>query len=143
MSYSFIPKGEGAPYQEEPVIVFATGENTQKYRNIQANRHVSLLVHDWVAARGGRRGSIPSGEQNTPLSHILQSLNQTELSNLSATIAGEATVVTGPEAEFFRQKLRESSPPEAKCFVESANVVIVKLIAATVADIHNRVSTYE
>lgn len=150
MNYCFIPKGDGLPYEEGPVIVFATGEATQKYRNIQANRHVSLLVHDWVAARGGKRGSIsngvtPSGNPSTAtsLSHILKSLNQTELSNLSATISGEAKIVEGPEAEFFRQKLRDSNPPEAKCFVESAKVVTVKLVAATVADVHNRVSTYE
>lgn len=142
MNYSYVPKGEGEPYQSEPTVVFATGINTHKYRNIEANRHVSLLVHDWVAVRGRNR-SLPGNSNQTPLSQLLQNLNQTEVSNLSATISGEATIVEGDEAEFFRAKLRESSPPEAKCFVESAKVVIVKLVGATVADVHNRVATYE
>jgi hypothetical protein len=140
MNYTYVAAGDAEPYESEPVIILATTKNTQKFDNISSNSKVSVLVHDWVTARSLGQESGSGGG----LSQFLHNLNQSELSSVSATLSGCATIVEGGEKEkFFRDKHLKAHSREARCFIEGAVIVLVKVQSATVADSHNRVSTYE
>jgi hypothetical protein len=147
MTYTYVPAGEGKPYTDDAVVVLATKRDTQKYENISNNPNVSLLVHDWVTARtlgqSGSGGSQANASGAPGLSQFLQQLNQAELSSVSATLDGHATLVKGDEAEFFRMKHLHRNSREARCFIEDAEIVLVRICSATVANLQNQVETYE
>ena len=139
MNYTYVPQGEGAPYEESACVVLTSKRDTQKFQNIEVNPNVSLLVHDWVTAKSMAESA------GTGLAQLLKNLNQSEMSSLSATLTGTAKIISDDkEADFFREKHLENNPVDAKCFIKGDTVVIlVKIESATVADVQNHVRTYE
>lgn len=152
MTYTYVPAGHGKPYTDGAVVVLATKRDTQKYENILHNPNVSLLIHDWVTARtvgqgdgapSGPSAGTTSGSSPYGLAQYLQKLNQAELSSVSATLDGHATLTKGDEAEFFRQKILAHNSREARCFIEDAEIVLVHITSATVANSRNQVESYD
>jgi Pyridoxamine 5'-phosphate oxidase len=85
-----------------------TNAQSLKTRNLLANPHVSLLVHDWVSHRpptasrhaAGREGSPPAAATRSSLASLLLNINTSALSSISTTITGEAQFVErGSEQE--------------------------------------------
>ncbi|KAK9457584.1 hypothetical protein V1511DRAFT_494054 [Dipodascopsis uninucleata] len=143
MNYTYIPKGEAEPYESDAVIVMTTERQTKKFFNMTANPRVSILVHDWVSkqAHADDPSSAPQG-----LTQFLLSMNQAELSSISATLNGQARIVTDDgEEKFFKEKHLNSNPSDARRFIDAANVavVIVKVSSARVADMENNVFSWK
>lgn len=139
MNYTYVPQEKASKYEKQPVIIVATQRATQKFDNISSNPNVSVLIHDWVAGRGSKNQADASGG----LSQFLAQLNQAEYSSLSATFKGTATILNGEAEKYFRDILVESQSEEARCFIEGAAVILIKLQGATVTDNRNNVSSYE
>ena len=110
MNYTYLPSSPYSP--SEPVIVMTTNPASKKMANLQANPHVSLLVHDWVSHRppttnarrlsGGTSSVSPS---RSSLASLLLNLNTSAMSSISATINGSARVADAgtDEERFYRQ----------------------------------------
>ena len=137
-------------------VIFATSKSTQKYKNIIANPSVSLLIHDWVTAKklSLRKTSVSntpvpdsndSEEQPSRLLNLLQELNQSELSQMSATLSGTATVIdpSSEESDYYEKQLLTVNP-DANCYIKGDdNVIIkVKILDAKISDSENRTSYY-
>lgn len=138
MNYTFVPRESAAPYETEPVIIVATQRDTQKFENLKSNANVSVLIHDWVAGKtSGANGSLGG------LANFLAQLNQAEYSSLSATFKGTATILSGDAEVYFRNLLTASRTNEARCFIEGAAVILIKLTGATVTDNRNNVNSYD
>ncbi|KAK9460793.1 uncharacterized protein V1516DRAFT_677670 [Lipomyces oligophaga] len=142
MNYTYIPPGSALPYDAEGVIVMTTERHTKKFFNITANPRVSILVHDWVSKQANptSTSSPTSGPQG--LSQLLLSMNQAELSSISATLNGIARIVTNPDEEaFFKQRHLASNPVDARTFIDADDIalIVVKISSARVADVENNV----
>ncbi|KAK9241103.1 hypothetical protein V1525DRAFT_352513 [Lipomyces kononenkoae] len=135
MNYTYIPKGDALPYEEGAVIVMTSERQTKKFFNISANSRVSILVHDWVSKQ--TTNDAPQG-----LTQFLLSMNQAELSSISATLNGRARIVEGEaEEKFFKEKHLASNPADARLFIDAENVavIVVSVSSARVADLDNNV----
>ncbi|AET38500.1 pyridoxal 5'-phosphate synthase Ecym_2803 [Eremothecium cymbalariae DBVPG len=160
MNYTYIPPHKA--YQTDnvaPYIIFGTHVDTEKYHNIVANPHVSLLIHDWVTAKKlslkkysntntPTEGDVKSQDESgqSRLLSLLQELNQVELSQMSASLRGLAEVVEpdSDESKFYEHVLLKANP-DAKCFIQGDDVVIVKVQVerAKISDNENNTSVYE
>lgn len=141
MNYTYIEPGSDNPYDDSPLVILASHKDTQKFANIEKNPKISLLIHDWTTAGKGSQSSFSAGSDS--LSALLHNLNQNEISALSATFGGQATILSGEKADYYRNKLLEANSKEAKCFIESAEVIAVKILGAKVTDKENRSSVYD
>ncbi|CDK29137.1 unnamed protein product [Kuraishia capsulata CBS 1993] len=168
MNYTYINAHDAFGASPHPIIALSTHTGTQKYENIYSNPHVSLLVHDWVTANSIYKEAIDEEEeeqeeQEEPGSHnssrngsisstapskllqMLQGLNQNELSSVSATLAGEATILLQPSEEkaYYKRKMLHANP-DAKLYIDGDDVaiILVSLTKSRVADIQNNVSEY-
>lgn len=107
MNYTYLPTSTFSP---SPVIIMTTNPASKKTANLQANPHVSLLVHDWVSHRPPTTSRRPSGgaasvsPTRTPLATLLLNLNTSAMSSISATINGSARLVAPgtDEDRFYR-----------------------------------------
>ena len=79
---------------------------SRKTINLVSNPKVSLLVHDWVSHRPptanpdpGRSGSPPPAAARSSLAAMLLTINTSAMSRISATINGEARVVSQGSSE--------------------------------------------
>lgn len=121
MNYTYLPSSAFSP---SPIIIMTTNPASKKMSNLQANPHVSLLVHDWVSHRpptssrrmsgGGQQGQ--PGQQHassssssvsptrSSLASLLLNLNTSAMSSISATINGSARLVQPDtdEERFYR-----------------------------------------
>lgn len=159
MNYTYVPPHRA--FQEESsnshYVIFATSKSTQKYKNIIANPASSLLIHDWVTAKklSLRKNSVSSTptadnenseEQPSRLLNLLQELNQSELSQMSATLSGTASVIepSSEESEYYEKQLLAANP-DANCYIKGDDTVIikVKILNAKVSDSENRTSFYD
>lgn len=104
MNYTFLPSYNA----DGPVIIMTTNAQSLKTQNLQTNKKVSILVHDWVSHRpptaaivsGDRSGSPPAAATRSSLATMLLNLNTSAMSSISTTIAGEARIVpAGSEEE--------------------------------------------
>ncbi|KAK9389021.1 hypothetical protein V1515DRAFT_596859 [Lipomyces mesembrius] len=139
MNYTYIPKGDAVPYEEDAVIVMTSERQTKKFFNITVNSRVSILVHDWVSKQTAN--NAPQG-----LTQFLLSMNQAELSSISATLNGRARIVDDQEEErFFKEKHLASNPTDARLFIDAENVavIVVKVSSARVADVDNNIVNWK
>lgn len=144
MNYTYIPQADGLPYEAEPCIILTTPTDTVKFHNILSNSNVSLLVHDWVTSKPMDKLDTTNTARRPSLAQMLKDMNQNELSSISATLAGTATVLEGDSAKFFREKHHQANPGDAKYFInDSTAVIMVKIQSATVADCENHVKVYD
>ncbi|SCU80720.1 LAFA_0C00804g1_1 [Lachancea sp. 'fantastica'] len=146
-------------------IIMATQKNTEKYENILHNPQVSVLIHDWVTAK--KLSLRKSSMSNTPtpaessqelssqaanadhpsrLLNLLQELNQSELSQMSATLQGHAEHLDtfSDEFDYYEQELLKANP-DARVYTrgENVSVVKVKLVNAKVSDSENNTKFYD
>lgn len=136
MNYTFIT--EGSDY----FIFLTTPKNTQKYSNISQNKNVSILVHDWTLTK---QQQTPEVSDSNSLLKFLQNLNQNELSQVSATLSGEAQILdsSNPNLDLYK-KLHLANNPTAKAFIDGDDIafVLVKILSSKVADNYNNVDEY-
>ncbi|KAM3165274.1 Pyridoxamine 5'-phosphate oxidase-like protein [Lachancea thermotolerans] len=173
MNYTYISpekvfvadKEKGATGERRHYIIMATQRDTEKYENIAQNPEVSVLIHDWVTAK--KLSLRKSSMSNTPtpepqsasaaaaaqnpdhpsrLLNLLQELNQSELSQMSATLRGRAEAVD-PSSEEFRyyEEALLKANPDAGVYTKGQNVAVVKvrLESAKVSDRENNTSFYD
>ncbi|ELR07133.1 hypothetical protein GMDG_02402 [Pseudogymnoascus destructans 20631-21] len=115
MNYTYLAS---TPFSPSPIIIMTTNPSSRKMHNLLSNPHVSLLVHDWVSHRPLPTASTTiSPEPEQPAAHrsslatLLQNLNSSALSSISASINGDARVVEGGTEE--EKWLREAHLREA------------------------------
>lgn len=121
MNYTYLPT---SAYSSSPVVIMTTNPASKKTANLQANPHVSLLVHDWVSHRppttssarrlsGGNNNNNNNNSSNSnsstsptrsSLASLLLNLNTSAMSSISATINGSARLVdpSTDEDRFYR-----------------------------------------
>ncbi|KAK9473676.1 uncharacterized protein V1510DRAFT_413574 [Dipodascopsis tothii] len=140
MNYAYIGKGEAGPYEDDACVVMSSDRQTQKFNNIKNNPKVSLLVHDWVP----KQTETPT-VGSAGLAQLLRSMNEAELSRISVTLNGYASVPAGEEAAFFKQRLLESSTEDARKYIDADNtaIVVVKIISARITDVENNIVNWE
>ncbi|KAL5353648.1 hypothetical protein ACLOAV_001686 [Pseudogymnoascus australis] len=157
MNYTYLAS---TPFSPSPSIIMTTNPSSRKTHNLLANPHVSLLVHDWVSHRPlpttSTTSASPEPEQQpqhrSSLATLLQNLNSTALSSISASINGDARIVeSGTEEERFLREahLRNNTFGEGEeagergaqdggrgCFIEGeeVRVVVVRITDGRVAD---------
>ncbi|KAK9379597.1 uncharacterized protein V2V93DRAFT_373139 [Kockiozyma suomiensis] len=139
MNYTYLPEGSALPYESDAVIIVTTERHTKKFFNITANPRVSILVHDWVSKQ---TSTTPSSAGPNGLTQFLLSMNQAELSSISATLNGIARIVTDPtEEKFFKDRLLASNPSDARTFIDAEDVALIaiKVSSARVVDNDNNV----
>ena len=116
MNYTYLPQ---SPWTSSPTVVMTTPYSSKKTHNILQNSRVSLLVHDWVASRpptlashvdqthvngadshgsgtsvnGNSHARSPPPLQRSSLASLLVALNSSELSSVSVTMYGTASLV--------------------------------------------------
>lgn len=129
MNFSLVQPEGG----DRPVIILASPRDTVKLENIQANPNVSLLIHDYVT---------PSSSEGTNLASYLQKINQSELSQRSATISGRARIAQGDEAEYFRKKHLQAHK-DAACFIDNADIIVVEMDRGKIADSRNNITQFD
>ncbi|KAK7205050.1 hypothetical protein BZA70DRAFT_278965 [Myxozyma melibiosi] len=137
MNHTYLPEGSALPYDSDALIVVTTERQTKKFFNISANPRVSILVHDWVAKQ---TNPVPSNAGPNGLTQFLLSMNQAELSSISATLNGVARIVTDPEEEkFFKEKHLAANPTDARTFIDTDDsaLIVIKVSSARVVDTDN------
>jgi hypothetical protein len=105
---------------------------------------VSILVHDWTAPRPSTSSPQPSGP--SALTSFLQNINLLQLSSISATLNGVATVLNPADeaTAFFIKKHLESNPPESRPYIDKPDVAVIKvrISSARIADLEDRVEKW-
>ena len=108
---------------------------------------MSILVHDWTTPRPASSSPPTSGP--SALTSFLQNINLLQLSAISATLNGVATVLPSsqtPEdaAGFFVRKHLESNPPESRTYIDKPDVAVIKvrISSARIADVDDRVEKW-
>lgn len=130
--------------QEHTYIILATGKSSVKYKNIEQNPNVSLLFHDWTTAKNIFQNNDASNLDQSNLFKVLQSLNQTELSQVSATLSGNCKIIkNNDELNYYKSKLLKENP-DAKVYIEGedSSIILVQITSAKVCDSDNNTSVY-
>lgn len=163
MNYTYIPPHKA--FKEESsnnhYVIFPTNKETGKYSNIKNNPNVSLLIHDWVTAKklSLKKSStsntptyltsttdIPIEEHPSRLLCLLQELNQSELSQISASLTGIAFIIdpATDESYYYKHALLKANP-DAECFINGNDTVVIKvqLLSAKVSDSDNNTKIYK
>ena len=154
MNYTYLAS---TPFSPSPSIIMTTNPASRKTHNLVSNPHVSLLVHDWVSHRPVATAAAPEPaaspeppRHRSSLAALLQNLNSSALSSISASINGVARIVDqGTEEEAFLRDahLRNNTFGEGEgarevqdggrgCFIEGeeVRVVVVRITDGRVAD---------
>lgn len=135
----------GKAAEEHTYIILATKKTSVKYKNISENPNVSLLFHDWTTAKNMYKKPESSNGDSSNLFKLLQNLNQTELSEVSATLSGQAKIVTNEkELAYYKTKLLKENP-DAEVYIagEENSIVLVKITSAKVCDTQNHQKVYQ
>jgi hypothetical protein len=108
---------------------------------------VSILVHDWTTPRPS--STSPSTSGPSALTSFLQNINLLQVSSISATLNGIATVLPACETQddaagFFIKKHLESNPRESRTYIDKPDVAVVKvrISSARIADSEDRVEKW-
>ena len=108
---------------------------------------MSILVHDWTTPRPASSSPPTSGP--SALTSFLQNINLLQLSAISATLNGVATVLPSSQTQedatgFFVQKHLESNPPESRTYIDKPDVAVIKvrISSARIADVDDRVEKW-
>jgi hypothetical protein len=128
--------------KEHTYIILASGKTSLKHKNISENANVSLLLHDWTTAKNFNKQNASNEHSN--LHRLLKNLNQSELSQVSATLSGLAKIVTdADELDYYKTKLLEENP-DAKVYIsgDENSIILVKITNAKVCDSQNHLETY-
>ncbi|KAH3685911.1 hypothetical protein WICPIJ_003100 [Wickerhamomyces pijperi] len=146
MNYHYLPSSELPSSCKASVsnksYILLSSEKSVQYFNILQNPNVSLLLHDWTVAKSLNK---QEDEAKSDLFKLLQNLNQKELSQLSATLSGKASVVKDSnDLQFFRNILLKENP-EAKIYIEGDNnaIILVEITKFKVCDYQNNQTTYD
>ncbi|CCH42647.1 Pyridoxamine 5'-phosphate oxidase [Wickerhamomyces ciferrii] len=130
--------------KEHTYIILSTKKCSVKYINIEQNPNVSLLLHDWTTAKNlFKRNDLVDDQSN--LFKILHDLNQSELSQVSATLSGQATILKNKdELNFYKSKLLQENP-DAKIYIDGDenSIILVQILSAKVSDSEAHLSTYK
>ena len=104
-------------------------------------------MHDWTTPR--QISSSPPTSAPSALTSFLQNINLLQVSSISVTLNGIATILPKSEtandaAEFFIKKHLESNPPESRTYIEKPDVAVVKvrISSARIADLEDRVEKW-
>lgn len=130
--------------KEHTYIIMATRKSSLKYKNIEENPNVSLLFHDWTTAKNIFKNDDATKDDQSNLFKVLQNLNQSELSQVSATLSGSAKIIThDDELTYYKTKLLNENP-DAKTYIECDNnsILLIQITSAKVCDSDNNTSTY-
>ncbi|ONH77320.1 Pyridoxamine 5'-phosphate oxidase [Pichia kudriavzevii] len=103
------------------------------------NNKVSLLVHDWVTPNQGGADSVL---------RLLQSINQSEVGELSVTLDGHVfqnLIDPSTEEYKFFKNLHLQKNPEARAFIEgdSTAFVLIQIDESKVSDSNNNVENFK
>lgn len=108
---------------------------------------MSILVHDWTTPRPSSASPTTSGP--SALTAFLQNINLLQVSSISATLNGIATILPASStpddaAAFFIKKHLESNPPESRTYIDKPDVAVVKvrISSARIADLEDRVEKW-
>jgi hypothetical protein len=108
---------------------------------------VSILVHDWTAPRPSSSFTSTSGP--SALTSFLQNINLLQVSSISATLNGIATILPASETTddataFFIRKHLDSNPHESRTYIDKPDVAVVKvrISSARIADLEDRVEKW-
>lgn len=135
MNYGYMPGNELFSPAEGTYLVFSVSKSATNFVNILKNPRVSVLIHDWVTAKTGAEG--------LSLLAFLHNMNQNELSTISATLNGQASVVQDPEEHTFYKKRLLELYPESEVFIGGDNkIVLIKIEEFKVVDTENRTEKY-
>nr|AAO37760.1 unknown [Plenodomus lingam] len=125
MNYTYLPT---TPYCQTPIIIMTTPSSSRKTRNLEANRLVSLLVHDWISHRPptlNQTGRSPSPARPSPrsgsLGELLLGMNTASLSRISTTINGIAELIPSGSDEESWYKAQHLANNTFESSEESAN----------------------
>ncbi|KAF3988390.1 hypothetical protein FT663_00833 [Candidozyma haemuli var. vulneris] len=142
MNYTYYSKND------KPYIIISTPRETTKYRNIEANGNVSLLIHDWVA---GDEEVAPTGRRNS-LYELLANMNKAEIRSVSVMLNGRARIID-PKTEENDYKFYKSlhlnnglvDEAQAETFIsnECNSVVLITVDSCQITNTNNEVQTYE
>ncbi len=121
------------------MLLVTTPKDTKKFQNLQKNDKVSILIHDWVTSASPAGGDVLK---------LLQSINQTEVGDLSITLDGRAVkyLLDNKSEEYtFFKDLHLKKNPDAKAFVEGDNValILIQIEESKVSDSHNNVENFK
>jgi hypothetical protein len=121
-------------------IILSTPITSVKYQNISQNPNVSLLFHDWTTAK-----ALYKPDLNSNLLSLLHSLNQTELSQVSATLRGKTKIVDDEKELAYYKDLLKKENPDAKVYIDGDenSIILVQITHAKVCDTQNHVSSYD
>lgn len=104
-------------------------------------------MHDWTAPRTSTSSSPESGP--SALITFLQNINSLQLSSISATLNGIATILPpsqgdDDETAFFIRKHVASNPPESRTYIDKPDIAVIKVrvSSARVADLDDRVEKW-
>ena len=104
-------------------------------------------MHDWTTPRP--ISSSPPTSAPSALTSFLQNINLLQVSSISVTLNGIATIIPNSEtandaAGFFIKKHLESNPPESRTYIEKPDVAVVKvrISSARIADLEDRVEKW-
>lgn len=149
MNYHYLPGHElptvndNSEKNEEKNYILLSSEKSVQYINILQNPNVSLLLHDWTVAKTLNKST--ENDTTSDLFNLLKNLNQSELSKVSATLTGKASVVTdAKDLKFYRDILLRENP-EARVYIEGDNnaIILVEITKFKICDYQNNQSTYE
>ncbi|GMM27750.1 pyridoxal 5'-phosphate synthase [Martiniozyma asiatica (nom. inval.)] len=136
MNYTFIEPSDIQDKKFHHLILVSTPKETTKFRNLLKNPKVSLLVHDWI-----------SSTKTEGVLNLLQSINQGELGQLSATLDGHVEkILSDPQDEFYQflLKLHLSKNPDVKAFIEDdAAFILIKIVESKTSDSFNKVQSFK
>lgn len=140
MHYLYIAENQTFLPEDNKLIVFLTPKHTTKFKNISANKHVSVLLHDWMLS-----GKEKSNEENENFSNLLKQLNQQELKrNISASITGEAFVLKDEkEIQYYQDFLQKQDPESMNYKCDSFAIIKIKITSVKTNDEKNNINVIE
>ena len=140
MHYLYIAEEQTFLAEDSKLIVFLTPRHTTKFKNISLNKHVSVLLHDWMLS-----GKENPNEENENFSNLLKQLNQQELKrNISASITGEAFVLKDEkEIQYYQDVLQKEDPESMNYKCDSYAIIKIKITSVKTSDEKNNINVIE
>lgn len=141
MNYTYFSK-EG-----NHLIIISTPTCTTKYKNMEANPNVSLLVHDWVASNPASGEEV--GKRRNSLFELLTNINRSEISSVSVMLDGTAEIVdkNDKDYELFKSMHLNNAfidEVQAQNYITKDDnaLVVIKIQSCKVTDANDNVQLY-
>ncbi|KAL6947450.1 hypothetical protein ACO0RG_000024 [Hanseniaspora osmophila] len=166
MHYLYVNQSKTYTKEGHDLIILATPEDSSKFQNMLENPNVALLIHDWVTAKkislaknstsevnlidkeSEQHQKLQQSGQNNRLLNLLQEMNQAELSQMSATLNGQVSIVDcakSPEEYGYYKDLLLKDDPDAHAYVDNENervaIIKVKVNSVKISDNENNTKT--